>query len=553
MANMAAGSTKYTDQQIQFVIESRTKSAIEWRDIASRFAKKFGGERTSAQMRHLFNQHSSQYQWLVKQEKHPYSNFTHSDFSEIRRKSKKTKGRWFVTGASPISIMSLHDNGASAHNVFTPGLDAVRKWMEYTGGELVILPMRAHMPALRSQPSYYDPSLINFRKNFSIEFVFNENLRALDLHLNPQQMSPLTGLYRVRGGRSYVSTGASHKSPVRFNQSLIIAHAKQDMEIVGTGNNTTPRMLHTTGAITLPEYLPNRVGAIASDQHVLGGLIVEVDGDKFWVRQVQFAPDGSFCDIDGYKYTSSKRTRVSASGFRPGDIHSGRENTEVLLADERLCINIKPCETFVEDVFDGSSITHHNEGKFITRTKRLFKTLENELVHCEGLLRSIASSCGGQIVVVDSNHHEHLSRYLEEGRYLKDDNHELAHRMVTEIYDDKDPLKSRIDPNNEYIWLTSESDHLVEGVQMAGHGHLGVGGARGSLVQMERAYGAGMAGHSHTPAIRGKMFQVGHSSEKRHGYNKGISTWLNTRGVVWPGGQCQLVTVIDGRYCLDDV
>jgi hypothetical protein len=324
------------------------------------------------------------------------------------------------------------------------------------------------------------------------------------------------------------------------------------MEIVATGNNTTPRMLHTTGCITLPEYLPNRIGAIAQDQHILGGLIVETDGDKFWVRQVQFAPDGSFCDIDGYKYTAGKRKPIRASGFRPGDLHVGREDKEVLLADGRLCSTIKPSETFVEDVFDGESISHHNQFKRITYAKRGFKTLEEELDYCRFLLTDIAIACGGRLVVVDSNHHEHLGRYLEEGRYLRDDNHEIAHRMVVGIYDGMDPLAHYIDPDSKYLWLTSENDYYVEGVQMAGHGHLGNGGSRGSLSQLERAYGAGMSGHAHTPQIRGRMFQVGHSSEKRHGYNKGISTWLNTRGVVWPGGQCQLVTVINGRYCLDD-
>lgn len=528
------------------MIDGRTRLALEWSELARRFSKKFGGDRTGDQMSSLFRRYSETHQWTVNPEKHQYANFTHADFSEIRRTSRKKNGRWFVTSASPVSARS--ENG---HNVFAPGLDSARGWASSNGAELVVLPMRAHVEALRGQPAHYDPALLELRKSFAIEFNFNEHLRALDLHLNPQQMQPLTGIYRVRGGRSYLQVG-DVKSPVRFNQSLIVAHAKQDMEIVATGNNTTPRMLHTTGCITLPEYLPNRVGAIAHDQHILGGLIVEVDQDKFWVRQVQFAPDGSFCDIDGYKYTAGKRKRISAAGFRPGDIHVGREDRDVLLADGRLCGVIKPSETFVEDVFDGESISHHTQKQRITYGKRSFKTLEEELDQCRFTLNDIAMYVGGKIVVVDSNHHDHLGRYLEEGRYIKDDNHEVAHQMVCEIYRGEDPLKLRIDPDNKFTWLTSESDYYVEGVQMAGHGHLGAGGSRGSLAQLERAYGSGMSGHAHTPAIRGKMFQVGHSSEKRHGYNRGICTWLNTRGVVWPGGQCQLVTVIDGRYCLDD-
>lgn len=551
MQDTAHGSTKYTEAQIAFVIEQRNRHALEWKEVAIKFTKKFGIACTADQAGALFKRHAKTLEWLVAAEKHPFANFTHGNFADVKRKSKKKSGRWFVTSACPVSTQSAR-SGATGTNLFAPGIRSVLGWCEQTGGELVILPMRAHMPALHAQPSHYDPELAAYRKNFAIEFSFNPHLRALDLHLNPQQMMPLTGLYRVRGGKSYVQSGDT-LAPVRFNQSLIIAHAKQDMEIIGTGNSTIPRMLHTTGAITVPEYLPNRVGSIAADQHVLGGLIVETDGDKFWVRQVQFAPDGSFCDIDGFKYEAGKRKPIRASGFRPGDLHAGREDKDVLSSDARLCEKIKPVETFVEDVFDGESISHHTVQTRFTYAKRSFKSLEEELEYAQFLLRDIHVQSGGKMVVVDSNHHDHLGRYLEEGRYLKDDNHEIAHRMIVEMYDGGDPLKHWLDPKGEYVWLTADSDYYVEGVQMAGHGHLGAGGARGSLAQLERAYGAGMSGHAHTPQIRGKMFQVGHSSEKRHGYNRGISTWLNTRGVVWPGGQCQLVTVIDGRHCLDDI
>lgn len=542
----AAGSTKYTQDQIRFVLDARTRLALEWKEVAARFSKKWGGLTTSNQVRHLYWQHAASFEWLLAAEKHPYADFTHGNFSDVKKRSAKKSGRWFVTAASPVSVRST--KGA---NLFTTGFAAVQTWCREVGGELVVLPMRAHMQPLQAQPAFYDPALAPHRKSFAIEYLFNQNLRALDIHLNPQQMSPLTGLYRVRGGRAYVKSGED-SAPVWFNQSMIIAHAKQDMEIVGTGNSTTPRMLHTTGAITLPEYLPNRIGSIAAGQHVLGGLIVETDGDKFWARQVQFAPDGSFFDIDGFKYSPSGRKKTAALALRPGDLHVGRESKEVLDSDERLSCKIHPKEVFVEDVFDGSSISHHTLNKRLSFAKRPFKTLEEELGFCRYILMDIAKKTGGNIVVVGSNHHDHLTRYLEEGRYLRDDNHELAHRMIVDMYDGYDPLLEALDPDGKYDWLSTEDDYCVAGVQMAGHGHIGANGARGSLQQLEKAYGAGMAGHSHTPAIRGKMFQVGHSSEKRHGYNSGISTWLNTRGVVWPSGQCQLVTVIDGRHCLDD-
>lgn len=570
------GKLLYSPEQIQFVLDARLTRAQEYRQIATEFAEKWGGARTSEQMRHLFRTYSQpgalqtatasavESPQPTELAPHKYAQFTRAAFGGVKRVNAKPRARFFVTAASPVSNLSemMEMDGATyGQNLHFPLFQTIMNYCARMNAELVLLPLRAHMPALVDQPAHYDPRLWEFRDAFASEFVFNEHLKALDIHMNPQQVHPLTGLFRIRGGRTDLLVEVDGRQVAqRFNQSLIIAHAKQDLEPVATGNGTIARLLHTTGACTLPEYLSNRIGVIAAENHTLGGLIVEVDEDRFYVRQVQAHPaDGSFCDLGWQYFPSGEARPVRAEALRPGDLHAGLEDSDAMEAHAQLARLVRPKKEFVEDVFDAGSISHHKDKLGVTKAQRppQFKSLEAELTWCRSVLSDLFEDADvdgdGDIdfIIVESNHHEHLGRYLDEGRYIKDDaNYELAHRMVVDTLDGKDPLRMRLDPEGNYIWLRDDEDYFVEGVQMAAHGHLGENGARGSAAQMERVHWNSMTGHAHTPRIRGRAFVVGHLSRARHGYNRGPSTWLHCMGLVWPGGQKQLVISIDGRFML---
>jgi hypothetical protein len=134
-------------------------------------------------------------------------------------------------------------------------------------------------------------------------------------------------------------------------------------------------------------------------------------------------------------------------------------------------------------------------------------------------------------------------------------NFRLATEMTADVLAGRDPLSSRVLPVDSVAarMLGETEDVFVEGVQMAVHGHDGVNGMRGSPSQFRRHLRRGMSAHAHTAGIRGRWFTVGHSSTERHGYNKGPSTWSVTHGVVYPGGQCSLMTCIDGRSLLSEL
>jgi hypothetical protein len=496
---------------------------------------------------------------------HVHADFTKDALGSIIKENNFQEGTFFITAASPVSYLDWSEddkervaNGENiedSHNLFTPGFNAVQNFIKRKKAQMVILPMPAHVRALQEQPLFYDPDLKPYRDSFATEFTFNKHLKAIEAHLNPQQINPLTGLKRLKIYR-YDENYEPGKEIKRFKTSIIVGHSKQMLEMVPTGNDSHPRLIHSTGTITTPSYIRNRIGMIANEDHKLGGLIVEIQGDIFWLRQVQFDPiDGSFIDVGRRYHADGRVTKERAKALKMGDVHPGHHDERALEAMYELCDVIRPRRVFFEDFFDGSSITHHLANKRLTKAKMakdapFFLDLPTEIDMAKKTLESIWARLpqDAELIATASNHPEHVTRYLEEARYINDcpANYDIAHRMVVMALDGKNPLKEYLDPQGKMNWTDENQDYFVEGVQMGAHGHLGVNGARGSKIGHETAFGDAMVAHSHTPSIYHNTFTVGHMTHERHGYNNGPSTWVLCCGAVYKGGQKQLYMIIKG-------
>ena len=499
---------------------------------------------------------------LLEKTPHIHSDFTKDALGNIVKENNYLEGTFFVTAVSPVSYLNWSEEDkekakrgedVDVENLFQSGFSAVQNFLKRAKAELVLLPMPAHVKALQEQPLYYDPKLKPFKNKFATEFTFNPHLKAIEAHLNPQQINPLTGLKRLKVHR-YTDQYEAGTEIKRFKTSIIVAHSKQMLEVIPTGNNSHPRIIHSTGTITNPSYLRNRIGMIANDDHKLGGLIIEIRGDVFWVRQVQFdVKNGSFVDLGKRYHADGSVTEERAEAFKMGDVHPGHHSQKALDVIYELWKVIKPKKIFLEDFFDGSSISHHLANKRLTRAKMpsQFSDLPTEIKEAGKVLKEIWNEApkDAEIFATASNHPEHVMKYLEEARYINDkkENYDIGHRMVVMSLDGKNPLKEYLDPDSFMNWTDENQDIFVEGVQMNAHGHLGLNGAKGSKIGHELAYGDAMIAHSHTPSIYHNTFTVGHTIHERHGYNNGPSTWILCSGAVYKGGQKQLYMIIKGK------
>lgn len=493
--------------------------------------------------------------------KHAHEDFTKEALGTIVKQNDYKDGTFFITAASPTSHLdwSAKDiarakdgEDVTAENLYEPGFKAVLNFLKRKNAELVILPMPAHVKAMEKQPLHYDPKLKDYVANFATEFTFNGHLKAIEAHLNPQQINPLTGIRRLRVHK-FGRDNQPGQEMKRFKTSIIVAHSKQMLETVPTGNDSHPRIIHSTGTITKPSYLRNRIGMIANEDHKLGGLIVEIQDNIFWIRQAQFdLKDGSFIDLGTRYHADGTATAERAEAFKMGDLHPGFEDEEALEAIYKLWDIIKPKRIFLEDFFDGCSISHHLQNKNVTRAMLPdhFRDLPTEIAMARKVLADVWAHApkDAEIIATASNHPEHVGKYLDEGRYLKDcrENFDIAHRMVVMQLDGKNPLQEYLDPDKRMNWTSENADYYVEGTQMNAHGHLGISGSRGSKIGHELAYGSAMTAHTHQPSIYHDQFTVGHTTVKRHGYNRGPDSWIVCSGGLYKGGAKQLYMVIKG-------
>src|SRR5690606_33657091 len=124
------------------------------------------------------------------------------------------------------------------------------------------------------------PYLYNGRKRL------NANLQLLgDIKIQPTMQFPLSGAEGLTNA-----------------ESSIIGHPKLQLTTVATPQSRMPKILTTTGAITVPNYTDTRAGKLGTFHHVLGAALVELQSDKiFHLRQINARKDGAFIDME-YAY-----------------------------------------------------------------------------------------------------------------------------------------------------------------------------------------------------------------------------------------------------------
>jgi len=525
---------KTTLEKIQYIV-SLKQLYHTWKVITTYYNMKFAEENSINAIRHLFRKHANK--------DVDSSEIDYVDLKLDKKVSLKTHKTFIITSACPTTHLDQKkDDSEIRSNLDKRGLNSLLNICKRLGGEFIVLPMRAHVMALNRQPNYFDKELLKHIKNFTREYRLHKYLVALDMRLNPQQINPITGMHNVKNvGRQ------------KRGDSIIIAHPRQNMQVTSVGNTVSPRVIHTTGSITFPRYLDNRIGRIAENGHVMGGLLVEIKGDVFFIRQLQIASsDGSVVDM-GYRYfPSGDRTEEQAEAVKLGDIHANYFDAERFKKYwGPLLAKLSPKRLFLEDIFDGDSISRFNVKHPITKAivPTLMEELQNTRKALSVIKKMVPKLC--EMYITYANHNTRLARYVDSTSWLRDNHSKQTYSLLLQASSDalsgRDALQGLIDARGKHRWLEHDSDIWVEGVQMGAHGHLGANGAKGSILGFTRMFDKAMIGHFHTPCIRDGIYVTGVVSSLRHAYSKGPSAWIECSGAVYKGGHCQLYMIIQNK------
>jgi hypothetical protein len=448
-------------------------------------------------------------------------------------------------------IITAAQNATAVHELF---LETLKIAAEHLQAELVVIPLRYRNPTsvwTQNQDgdewwaSALHPYLYNERKKLNPNLVL-----AADVKTQPTAVSPLTGFESLTGP-----------------ESCILGHTKMQFRTVPVPSGRFPKILSTTGACTLPNFTDTKAGKIGEFHHFLGAVLVEVQGKTFHMRQLNAdRTDGSFTDLNKHYTPGGVFDAPPALGLAIGDTHVRVTDPAVdraTFGPGGIVETLDPEVLVFHDVIDGETVNPHDVGNpFLAEAKRQAKRqdVRAEIQEMVDFVNTRAS--GRSAVIVDSNHHEFLSRWVVRADwktdlknaafYLETAQAMLASaRMTPGGADYGDPLVhwvKKLGAGSNIQCLGRDESFKLAGIECGMHGHRGPNGAKGTLKNLSRLGTKVISGHSHQPGIDEGHYQLGTSTPRRLAYQRGPGGALNTHCVVYATGARALITIIDGAW-----
>lgn len=449
-------------------------------------------------------------------------------------------------------VITSAQNATPVHPEFFASLMSFCKERK---AQLIVIPYRYHNPTsmwgarAKSQDWWADeltPYIYDRRR------VMNKNLLLLgDIKTQPTAVNPLDGFESISGALS-----------------AIIGHPKLELTTVPTPQNRMPKILTTTGAVTIRNYIPSKAGKKGEFHHTQGACFVELKGKRFHMRQLNATRDGSFIDL-GYLYHPTEAPRwVGVTGIVLGDEHEEFMDPSVFRATfgpGGIVPTLRPKIIVRHDVHDFYSRTHWHTGeafieyvKHVTGTDDVEKALRKTAAYIDATTPKWARN-----VLVYSNHPDMLARWVKRADWKTDPrNAKFLLKTALAMLDGArmtetgartiDPfaywMKQWLACKDRTVFLDRDESYPIEGIECGYHGDYGLNGARGSRDSFAKIGTKVVIGHGHSPGIHEGAYQGGTMARLKLEFVRGPSSWLATDTLIYPNGKRTLISIIDGEW-----
>lgn len=362
-----------------------------------------------------------------------------------------------------------------------------------------------------------------------------------DVKISPTASTPLSGLNGLTG-----------------LESCVVGHPRQHLKSLPVLEGYPHKLLLSTGSCTVPNYTDSKAGKKGEFHHMLGFVIVELDGEDFHIRQVNADDNGNFYDI--HKQVVGGLVVNNLDGIETailGDIHVRHSDERVTNVVFDLLEKLEPTETIIHDIAEMESILHWDEKnpfKLLEKEENGTDDLEKEI---EEIMEWIENHKQYNLVLVRSNHDDMLDRWLMSTDWRKSKNKKMYLKLSNILSEGGEEVRMKgILPHliedrfgAKIRTLSLDDSYRVMGWELAMHGHLGANGSRGGHTQFKNLNTKNIVGHGHHPHREDGHIMVGTLSHLRVGFNRGASNWMNGIGVIYPDGKAQLIHIINGKYC----
>jgi len=465
---------------------------------------------------------------------------------------KQVKRHVSKKGAS-VYVITCAQNATPIHEA---GMASLLGYCTHNGAELIVIPNRYHNATSQwttkdESNEWWAGEIMPYLLDHRVELC--KNLVILgDIRILPTASRPTSGMETFCGGKS-----------------VIIGHQKIEQVTIPSPQNSLPKVVATTGCITIDNYTDSKSGKKGEHHHTFGALVVEVDGDSFYMRQLNMDSDGSFYDLDKLYSGGKIKTGVRAAGLVLGDLHQRFVDPGVVSAtfDAKNSIvnTIRPRAMVYHDVVDFYSQNHHHRGKPFTKLAKHIgrqSSVSNEINECAEFIDAKTRK-GQRVIFAASNHPDAMVRWIDEADWKYDPENAVLYletalmmarsvRMTTSgaAYDDPFVywMRKKLKCVKQCLFPCRDESVQIEGIEVGMHGDKGSNGARGSIRNFGRMGVKSVIGHSHTPGVIDGVYQTGTSSALRLEYNSGPSSWMHCHCIIYPNGKRTLVNIINGQW-----
>lgn len=424
--------------------------------------------------------------------------------------------------------------------------------------QIFVIPLRYKNPTSvwsgsQKNAEHWAPELAPFM--WSRRLALNANLTLFaDVPTQPTAARPLSSFDAVSGAHS-----------------AIYGHTKLESTIVPVPAGKMGKLLTTTGAVTVENYTLTKLGKVGSFHHSLSALLVDLDGDRFHVRQFHYsATHNSATDgVLGLTYHPngkiSKAPRPLALGC--GDIHVDYIDPIVWEATDSLIEQLQPEAVVLPDLLDSYAVNpHHRLDPFIGAAKydSNRNDIRAEVTRAIGWTNNQAHKHPKtRWIVQASNHNDMLRRFMARDFDWRTDHANSEFGLETALYmrrNAKITEKGAEYPDPLHYWfgqigaprnvqmLNLDESFAPGGIEHGLHGDMGANGAKGSRKAFAHMGNKSVTFHTHSDYIYEGNYGAGTKTRLRLEYNHGLNGWTNADVLTQWDSKRQIVRYIDGKY-----
>lgn len=355
---------------------------------------------------------------------------------------------------------------------------------------------------------------------------------------------------------------ATAKLPVNAAATLntgelvtVVASTKQQLKTLVRSPSMPIREAWATGAMTQINYTRSRAGSEATSDHVFGAVLIVrgLDG-TLYPRNLVYK-NGVICDADSV--ADGQAVAVL------GDLHCEMKDQKCWSDTLDFLERVQPSEIVVHDILHFQTASHHNrnDGKHLYKMRD--RTVMQDLLEVITDLNTLAEIA--PVYVVESNHNSSLDIWLSDISYnpkrdpkqaklyyllnwlvcdALDDPEQDGQLALKVAFENLDKFGEFPELNELVIFGKMDESAIRHGYDISQHGHKGQNGSAGSTGLFSRWSFPMVTGHTHSPAILGKVLTVGVTASLQQGYNRGGgSSWNQSHALILPNGTAQIYPI----------